>query len=111
MGETDSVSQQEFSTSTGHGPLLVERAQVMLHAAMKMEKTAVRSELIAHIHCRFRRKAFNAHVEEECGDTRAGECNCVVMTGDVLSFALATSDFFPAKSTGVLFWSTQCEMC
>ena len=46
-----------------------------------------------------------------CGDTRAGECNCLVTTGDVLSFALVTSDFFPAKSTSVLFWSIQCELC
>ena len=29
-----------------------------------------------------------------CGDTRAGECNCLVTTGDVLSFALVTPDFF-----------------
>ena len=28
-----------------------------------------------------------------------------------LSFALVTSDSFPAKSTSVLFWSTQCELC
>ena len=35
MGEAESVSQQEFSISTGHGPRLVERAQMMLHAAMK----------------------------------------------------------------------------
>ena len=39
------------------------------------------------------------------------ECNCLVTTGDVKSIALATSDFFPAKSTSVLFWSTQCELC
>ena len=32
MGEAESVSQQEFSTSTGHGPRLAERAQMMLHA-------------------------------------------------------------------------------
>ena len=75
----------------------------MLHAVMKMEKTAVRSELIAHLDCRFRRKAFDAHAEEECGDTRAGECNCLEATGDVLSFALVTSDSYPARSTGVLF--------
>ena len=43
--------------------------------------------------------------------TRAGECNCLVTTGDVLSFASVTSDFFPAKSTSVLFWSTHCELC
>ena len=35
MGEAESVSQQEFSKSTGHGPRLAERAQMMLHAAMK----------------------------------------------------------------------------
>ena len=34
----------------------------------------------------------------------------LVPTRDVLSFALATSDSFPAKSTSV-FWSTQCELC
>ena len=62
MGEAESVSQQEFSISTGHGPLLFERAQMMLHAAMKTG-----SELIAHLDCRFRRKAFDA---EECGDAR-----------------------------------------
>ena len=44
-------------------------------------------------------------------DTRAGECNCLVTTGDVLCFASVTSDFFPAKSTSALFWSTQCELC
>ena len=54
MVETENVSQQEFSMSTGHGPRLAERAQMMLRAAMKMEKTAVRSELIAHLDCRFR---------------------------------------------------------
>ena len=47
---------------------------------------------------------------KNCGDSRAGECNRLVTTGDVLSFALVTSDF-PAKSTSVLFWSTQCELC
>ena len=71
----------------------------------------MRSELIAHLDCRFRRKAFGAHAEEERGDTRAGECNCLVTTGDLSSFALVTSDFFPAKSTSVLFKSTQCELC
>ena len=111
MGEAESVSQREFSISTGHVPWLAKRAQLMWHAAMKMEKTAVRSELIAHFDCRFRRKAFDAHAEEECGDTRANECNCLVTTGDVSSFALVTSDFFPAKCTSVLFWSTQCELC
>ena len=47
-----------------------------------------------------------------------GACICLVMTRDVLSFArdvlsfaLVTSDSFPAKSTSVLFWSTQCELC
>ena len=45
------------------------------------------------------------------GDTRAGECKCLVITGDVLSFALVTSDFFPPKSTSVLFGSTQCKFC
>ena len=35
----------------------------------------------------------------------------VQTTGDALSFALVTPDFFPAKSTSVLFWSTQCELC
>ena len=72
---------------TGHGPWLAERAQLMWHAAMKMGKTAVRSELIAHLDCRFRRIAFDAHAEEECGDSRADECNCLVTTGDVSSFA------------------------
>ena len=71
----------------------------------------MRSEFIAHLDCRFRRKAFDAHAEEVCGDTRAGECHCLVTTGDVLSFAFVMSDFFPAKSTSVLFWSTQCELC
>ena len=66
----------------------------MLHAAMKMVKTALRSESIAHLDSQFRRKAFDPHAEEEYGDTRAGECNCLVTTGDVLSFAFATSDFF-----------------
>ena len=50
----------------------------------------MRLELIALLDCRFRRKACDAHAEEECGDTRAGECNCLVMTRDVLSFALVT---------------------
>ena len=40
-----------------------------------------------------------------------GACICLVMTGDVLSFAFVTSYSFPAKSTSVLFWSTQCELC
>ena len=35
MGEAESVSQQEFSMFTGHRPRLAERAQMMLHAAMK----------------------------------------------------------------------------
>ena len=35
VGEAESVSQQEFSMSTGHGPRLAERAQMMLRAAMK----------------------------------------------------------------------------
>ena len=39
-----------------------------------------------------------------------GACNCLVMTRDVLSFALVTSDSFPAKSTSALFWSTQCRV-
>ena len=56
---------------------------MMLHAAMKTGWTAVRSELFAHLECRFRRKALDAHAEEECGDARAGECNCLVTTGDV----------------------------
>ena len=34
-----------------------------------------------------------------------------MMTRDVLGFALVTSDSFPAKSTSVLFWSKQCELC
>ena len=34
MGEAESASQQE--DSTGHGPGLAERAQAMLHAAMKV---------------------------------------------------------------------------
>ena len=40
-----------------------------------------------------------------------GESNCLVMTRVVLSFASVTSDSFAAKSTSVLFWSTQCELC
>ena len=32
-------------------------------------------------------------------------------TRDILSFALVTSNSFPVKSTSVLFWSTQCELC
>ena len=40
-----------------------------------------------------------------------GASNCLVMTRDVVSFAFVTSDSFPAKSTSVLFWSTQCELC
>ena len=40
-----------------------------------------------------------------------GAGNCFVMTRDVLSFSFVTSDSFPAKSTSVLFWSTQCELC
>ena len=40
-----------------------------------------------------------------------GECNCLVMIGDVSSIASVTSDSFPAKSTSVFFWSTQCELC
>ena len=35
----------------------------------------------------------------------------LVTTRDVSSFALVTSDSFPVKSTSVLFWSTQCELC
>ena len=70
IGDAESVSQQEFSTPTGHGPRLAERAQMMLHAAMKTEWTAVRSKLIAHLDCRFRRGACDAHAEEECGDSR-----------------------------------------
>ena len=35
MGEAESVSQQEFSIFTCHGPRLAERAQMMLHAAME----------------------------------------------------------------------------
>ena len=30
---------------------------------------------------------------------------------DVLSFALETSDSFPAEPTCVSFWSAQCELC
>ena len=40
-----------------------------------------------------------------------GKCNYLVITGDVLSKASVTLDFFSAKSTSVLFWSTQCELC
>ena len=36
MGEAESVSQSE--DSTGHGPRLAERAQIMLHGAMKVGK-------------------------------------------------------------------------
>ena len=36
MGEAESVSQQEDSTS--HGTRLAERAQMMLHAAMRSGK-------------------------------------------------------------------------
>ena len=43
---------------------------------------------------------------KNCGNIRADECNCLVTIGDVSSFALVTSDFFQAKSTSVLFWST-----
>ena len=99
MGEAESVSRQE--DSTGHGPRLAERAPNDVACSDESGVTAVRPELIAHLDCRFRRKAFDAHAEEECGDTRAGECNCLVPTGDVLSFAFLTSDFFPAKSTSV----------
>ena len=49
IGETESASQQEYST--GHGARLAERAQMMLHAAMKTGWNAVRSELIAHLDC------------------------------------------------------------
>ena len=61
----------------------------------------MRWELIAHLDCRFRRKACDAHAEEECGDTRAGECNCLVMTRDV--FKLCFSD--------VRFLSGQVHEC
>ena len=37
--------------------------------------------------------------------------NCLVMARDVSSFASVTLDPFPAKSTSVLFWSTQCKFC
>ena len=95
MGEAESVSQQE--DSTGHGPRLAERAQMMLHASMKMGKTAVRSELIAHLDCRFRRKAFDAHAEEECEDTRAGACNCLVTTGDVCKLCFSDGRLLPSQ--------------
>ena len=35
----------------------------------------------------------------------------LVTTRDVLSCALVYSNFFPAESTCVSFWSTQCELC
>ena len=88
MSEAESVSQTGvLHIHRGHGPRLAERPQMMLHAATKTGQTAMRSELIAHLDCRFRRKAFDAHAEEEWKDTRAGECNCLMTTGDVLSFA------------------------
>ena len=62
MGESESVSQQEFSIFTGHGPRLAERAQMMLHAVM--ENGVDCSEVGVD------RKAFDAHVKK-CGDTRA----------------------------------------
>ena len=35
----------------------------------------------------------------------------LVTTRDVLSCALVCSNFFPAESTCVSFWSAQCELC
>ena len=103
-GVQSSARKREFERSVRQ-VRLAERAQMMLHAAKKSGETAVRWELIAHLDCRFRRKACDAHAE---GDSRAGECNCLVTTGDVLSCASVTSDPFPAKSTSVWLWSTQC---
>ena len=70
----------------------------------------MKSELIAHLTADFGghamltpKRSAEIHV--------LGASSCLVMTGDVLSFASVTSDSFQAKSTGVLFWPTQCEMC
>ena len=64
-------------------------------------------ELIAQLDCRVRRRAHGAHAEEECGDSRIWRGYYLVTTRGVISFALVTSDSFPAKSTSVfVFWST-----
>ena len=61
----------------------------------------MRSELIAHLDCQFRRGPSDAHAEEESEIHVLGACICLVMTRDVLRFALVTSDSFQAKSTSV----------
>ena len=53
--------------------------------------------MIALLDSRFRRKAFDAHVEEECGDTRAGECNCLVTTGDVFKLCFSDVRLLPSE--------------
>ena len=68
-------------------------------------------ELIAHLDCRVRRRAHGAHAEEECGDSRIWRGYYLVTTRGVSSFALVTSDSFPAKSTSVFVFGRQCELC
>ena len=40
-----------------------------------------------------------------------GECNCLVMTRDVLTFSLVTSDSFPAKSADVCCFGRHIVNC
>ena len=56
------------------------------------------------------RKEFTLFNETSEIHVLGGKCHCLVLAGDVLSKASVTSDF-SAKSTSVLFWSTQCELC
>ena len=99
MGETENVSQQEYST--GHRPKLARQAAS--NAATENGETAVRQELIAHINCLIRRRARGTHAEEECGDSRGYYEYILVATHDVLSFALVTPESFPVESTRVFF--------
>ena len=90
MGETENVSQMEYST--GHRPRLARQAA--LNAVTENGETAVRQELVVHLYCLVPRSARGTHAEEECGDSRVRYEYILVATCDVLSYALLTPESF-----------------
>ena len=74
MGETENISQQEYST--GHRPRLAKQAA--LKAATEKGETAVRQDLIAHLDCLNRRRARGT---QRRGGVRRFTCSVQVYSG------------------------------
>ena len=56
-------------------------------------------------------KARYGTYSEKCGDSRVWYEYFLVVTRDVLSYALVSPECFLVESTRVLFWSAQYELC